>query len=200
MTVSVITPTVPGREHMLNRCRRIVSDQDYPEIEHIIVPTRGSIGMKLNAGIEMASGDIIVRFDDDDLYASDYISRCVDKLKSGTGMTGVCKFHLYNPNTGQLWLYDYNGSLPYIAGSGSAFWRKEWAKNRYPDSSMGEDGRFCMGMSCDVEAIDYVHGMVAVLHGRNTASHLNTHTYKKITSPGEREVILNGLVKNYITP
>ena len=46
--VSVITPTVAGREQFLKRCITQFNEQDYPNIEQIIIKGDGKIGEKLN--------------------------------------------------------------------------------------------------------------------------------------------------------
>lgn len=38
--VSIVTPTFPGREQLLKRCLRSVRDQDWPQIQHVVVSDR----------------------------------------------------------------------------------------------------------------------------------------------------------------
>jgi glycosyltransferase involved in cell wall biosynthesis len=189
MKVSIITPTTESRAWFLTRCKQIVSQQDYPDLEHIIVHGAHSIGAKLNEGIDRATGDIIVRFDDDDLYADDYITRAVSFLtgKPGCNLTGLSKFYLYNPYTGGMWWYDYKGSMPYVAGSGMTFYKSVWQDNKFPDKSIGEDAEFNM----KIRGV-YPHGydgMVAIIHGANTDSHSNLHTFQKVVPPVSNELI-----------
>ena len=101
--VSCISPTTPERhlfhEIALYRC---FSAQTHPDLELIVVDTGATpspfftsptfrdarvtylyqeahqtIGEKRNLAIQHATGDIICHFDDDDLYAPEYISRMV---------------------------------------------------------------------------------------------------------------------------
>ena len=46
------------------------------------VPVAWSLGLKRNVAIELAAGEIIAHFDDDDLYATDYLSFMHERLST----------------------------------------------------------------------------------------------------------------------
>lgn len=202
--VSVIMPTKPTRQ--LSRPIHQYWEQDYPNKELIVISDRwagrvlddldivsknteweagpfSSIGAKRNYGCQMAKGEIIVMCDDDDYFASDYISKAVDHLiKSKADMTGLREAYFYRPYQvyeGHLgikiqpamWLYSYPaGSQPYVIGSGACFWKRVWERNKYPDISTGEDALFCANAG-KISPHDYKEGAVFMIHGDNTASH-----------------------------
>lgn len=102
MRVTIITPTY-NSEKYLNDCIQSVADQDYPDIEHIVIDgksTDGTVNIikqhsssiarwiseadrgmydAINKGMAMATGDIIGILNSDDMLASkDVVSTIVD--------------------------------------------------------------------------------------------------------------------------
>lgn len=185
--ITIITPTLPDRSGLLDRCISFVRQQRDKcnfEIEHIILSdTHRSIGQKLNAGVMEAAGDIIVRFDDDDIYRPEYVKTAVSVLtSSGADIAGVKTAYMYRAGDGRMWFYDYRGSQPYVMGSGSCFWRHRAILNPYPNSSYGEDALFCAGIGRVAYIPDCAKLMLISLHDKNTASGDNLHTIPEVSS------------------
>lgn len=110
-SVSVILPVL-DEAAQLGRCLRSVARQSYPAVIEIVVADGGSSdesrslaasfpGVRvvdnprrirpagLNAAIEAAKGDVIVRVDSRTALAPDYVERCVVALeKSGAAIVG----------------------------------------------------------------------------------------------------------------
>src|SRR5437763_904922 len=104
--ISVIIPTYNREPYLLeaincfleqnynNKELLILDDSDLPSekiqflsqqhtaIRYIYQKERLTIGEKLNKLIELAQGSIIARFDDDDLYAPEYLSSMINQLKT----------------------------------------------------------------------------------------------------------------------
>jgi glycosyltransferase involved in cell wall biosynthesis len=103
------------RVDRIDECRRIVSSQDYPNLETIIVlnndafdeasvrnafadvpslqilrlPAARNLGSCVNLGVANATGSYIAKMDDDDFYGPSYISDLVlSALESGADITG----------------------------------------------------------------------------------------------------------------
>jgi len=53
----------------------------YNELVHVRFNQEFSVGLKRNIGLHLASGDVIVNFDDDDLYAPEYVETMVGHLQ-----------------------------------------------------------------------------------------------------------------------
>src|SRR5262245_51970448 len=68
---------------------------DDPRIRYIRETRRRSVGVKRNACVEAARGDIIVHWDDDDWYARDRISRQVRALESTGAEVCGCEALLF---------------------------------------------------------------------------------------------------------
>lgn len=176
--VSIITPTTKSRESYLKELKRCVKGQTYGNVEHIIVHDEtASIGAKRNIACNQARGEIIVHFDDDDLYASDYISKCVEQLQTcdTTGLSSA-----YFTDGVKAWVYEYRGKQPYICGSGMAFWKRIWERNKFKDISNGEDTMFCANAGYIIPH-GYIDGFIARIHSKSTASHKAVPSMKEIS-------------------
>lgn len=144
------------------------------------MPKNTSIGAKRNRGNYLASdGSIIVHFDSDDLYAPNYITKCVNHLlDTGADATGLSSLYFFQrPDV--AWEYSYSGGQPYVVGSGMCYWRKTWERNPFRDISEGEDAHFCANAG-RVIPHNYKEGMIAMIHNQNTASHKQLRHMKMI--------------------
>lgn len=167
-TVTIITPYTADRLPMMQRLAEMVKCQDYP-VRWQACDHKGTIGAKLNWCIEQTDADIIIRMDSDDCYAPDWVSRSVAALGVGN-CTGLSKAYFKSPD--QWYLYNHGeNKQPYVCGATMCFYRSAWENNRFPDTSHGEDLIF--QTKCIVRPHDYIDGFTAMLHGGNTASHLN---------------------------
>lgn len=168
MKVSIICPT--NRPYNIPRVTEMYHRQNYMDIELIVVQDGNTIGEKRNIACSEAKGDIIVHFDDDDFYSGDYVSKCVEVIKSGADVTGLNKAYFVSLGQHRAWVYD-SGSDMYVIGSGMAYKRSIWANNRFAETSQGEDRLFLR--SCGViKPHGYMGGFAATIHSRNTCSHL----------------------------
>lgn len=177
--VAVVIPTTQNREYFNQRIQDIYHYQDYENKQCIMIFGDGSIGSKLNSGIRSCSADIIVRFDSDDLYAPDYITKCVDALHEAD-TTGLNAAFFYRKNPSTAWLWEYGLKSPYVIGSGMAFWKRIWHKNQFDDISHGEDRHF-MRAAGKVAPHGYIQGFLASIHDDNTASHLSINLMKQVS-------------------
>jgi len=103
MNISLITPTHQQRETHLRRLYQVFKAQTYPQVELLILddspepsafyaaladdkvhyvhsPEPLTLGQKRNYLAEIAMGDIIMHFDDDDYYAPNYVERMLTHL------------------------------------------------------------------------------------------------------------------------
>jgi glycosyltransferase involved in cell wall biosynthesis len=98
--ISVIIPSVPGRETILSRAVASVDNQRYLNIEKIIVKDKSlSATEARNKGIRVATGDLIAFLDDDDEWHKDKIYTQVmvmDKYPDCSLVTCYSKDNRYN--------------------------------------------------------------------------------------------------------
>lgn len=179
LKVSIITPTTADRAEFNERIKRIAKAQDYPNIEHILCYDNGSIGTKRNRLCDEAKGDIIVMFDSDDFYSTDFIYRSYQHLVSTKAdVVGLSCAYFYQPHT-KMWRYDYIGVQKYVIGSGMMFYKSVWERNPFPDKNIAEDAGF-LANAGRIIPHNYTNGFIAMIHGNNTASHHQTPYMKRI--------------------
>ncbi len=127
--VSIITPTY-NREKFLRNAYENFARQDYPSVEWLVLddspkPSRYlskvkdprvryfhsakklSIGEKRNRLISKSDGTIIAHFDDDDFYATDYLSTMVGHMKAKRlDFVKLSGWYLYSVNQKILGFWD----------------------------------------------------------------------------------------------
>lgn len=160
--VSCLMPTY-GRRHFVTQAVRYFLTQDYPATELIVVDDgpqpvddllqgdnrlryvrldrRVTIGAKRNLACQMAAGDLLIQWDDDDWYGPSRIRLQVADLLSGVAdVTFLPQAWLLDLHTSQYWRNDD----PIIgAGATFAFTSDAWQRaGGYGDSSAGEDWEF----------------------------------------------------------
>lgn len=192
--VSIIVPTQSSRSKYYNNLLLMFKDQDYENKELIPVYGEGTIGEKLNTGCASATGDIILRWDDDDLYARNWTTKSVEALiASGAPVTGLDRAYFCNyvPQAMISDIYShYNGGAPVVCGATMAFWKSTWERCKFREQSRGEDGLFCTDAGGAIPH-SYSEGFIAILHGGNTCSHENMIYMRKLPEE-EKRILLSG--------
>ncbi|MGM0593962.1 MAG: glycosyltransferase [Pseudomonadota bacterium] len=190
--VSCIMPTY-NRRRFLPRAIRLFLGQSYPNRELIIIddgeeeigdlipsdkrirylrlPERRTTGAKRNTACEMARGDIIVHWDDDDWMSPRWLQLQVDTLRTQqVDICGLSQLYFYAPQQRRAWLYRYDGARPWLAGGTLCYWRSFWQQNRFPDISVGEDNAFVWsGQPKSLTSHSHREDYIATVHGRNTS-------------------------------
>ncbi len=190
--VSCIMPTANRRKYIPFAIKHFLA-QDYPNAELIIVDDgsdscadlvpdvgnirylystpMGSVGLKRNHACEVANGEIILHWDDDDWYAHDWISRQVDALlKTGADMTGLNRVVFFSPALNKKWIYeDHDTEKPWLCGATLAYPKSFWQQHPFIDVHVGEDYDFVWNTGARIQAHDYFEGFIALLHDHNTS-------------------------------
>lgn len=171
LSVSIITPTMAGREPYLERLRRNVAAQDYSgPMEHIVLPGTGLVGEKRNMACEMATGDIIVCMDDDDQYGRTWVSESVRALvKHCADITGLGDMWFQNEATGEYYRYTYPERDMVVGGGTMCFWRAIWKRTRFRDVWCGEDTFFQLDSGATVFKHQHSDLFLATIHDGNTS-------------------------------
>ncbi|HET9442832.1 MAG TPA: glycosyltransferase, partial [Acidimicrobiales bacterium] len=151
-----------GRRRFVAQAVRYFLAQDFPDRELVVVddgpdpvadllPTgdavrylrverRMTIGAKRNLACSLASGDVLIQWDDDDWYGPDRIRLQVDDLLAGRAdITFLPQAWILDLRTTEFWCTDQ----PVGAGATFAFTREMWSRTEgYEDASAGEDWGF----------------------------------------------------------
>lgn len=127
------------------------------------------IGDKRNRGCELARGEVIAHYDDDDFSApgrlADQLQRLADTGKAVTG------FNSMRFTDGSRW-WLYRGSPDYIVGTSLCYRKEWWMKSRFLPVQLGEDNDFGekargAGQAVSVDARDL---MYATIHAGNSSA------------------------------
>jgi glycosyltransferase involved in cell wall biosynthesis/GT2 family glycosyltransferase len=192
--VSCIMPT-NDRRRFVPLAIRYFLRQDYPNAELVIVDDgtdavadlvpkhpavryhrldgRRVLGAKRNLACELAAGEIIAHWDDDDWSAPGRLSTQVEALEaSGAVLSGMNSLPFYDPAGRRAWRYEWPQSRrPWAAGTSLCYRRSLWERSPFAEVAAGEDARFVWRSA--VTSIADVSGsncLVALVHDRNTVA------------------------------
>ena len=145
-----------------------------PRIRYVALDEKLVLGDKRNRACELARGEILVHWDDDDWHAPSRLSYQVGELeRHGAAICGTGKILYFEPSTRRSWLYEYPTSRrPWISG---LCYRKElWRGTRFTRVQAGEDTRFVWNPRIGSPLVLPDHRFfVGVVHDSNT-SHKRT--------------------------
>jgi O-antigen biosynthesis protein len=189
--VTCIMPTA-DRRFFAGRAIEYFRRQDYPAKELLIIDDgadrvadlaeaagvryhrlerRIILGAKRNLACDLAQGEIIAHFDDDDWYAPGRLSTQVGRLlQSGADLSGVRSLPFYDGRSGKAWRYNWPGGRRiWAAGSSLCYAKDLWAQSPFPDVATGEDSRFVWsGAVRSMSDVSDADSIVAIIHRRNT--------------------------------
>ena len=190
--VSCIMPTADRREFVPQAIRNFLA-QDYEPRELIVlddgrdsvadlIPSHGAIrylrldrkstiGAKRNMACELARGEVIAHWDDDDWMAPTWLSSQVKALRSqGADICGLDKVFFYAPDARRAWQYVYDGRTPWVCGGTLCYLREFWRGAPFADIDVGEDNAFVWSVrSKRIVTNPDQHLYVARVHARNTS-------------------------------
>ena len=192
--VSCVMPT-HDRRGFVPLAIRYFLRQDYPDAELVIVndgtdavadlvpqhpavryhrlDERRVLGAKRNLACELAAGEIIAHWDDDDWSAPGRLSTQVEALEaSGAVLSGMNSLRFYDPAGRRAWRYQWPQSRrPWAAGTSLCYRRSLWERTPFAEVAAGEDARFVWRSA--VTSVADVSGsdcLVALVHDRNTVA------------------------------
>jgi len=96
------------------------------------------LGEKQNLGCELAAGEVVCHWDDDDWSASSRIAEHVKALiHSRKSVTGYHSIMFYDEIQHRAWRYQ--GPLDWVVGSSLCYLKSYWEDNPFPCMSVGQD-------------------------------------------------------------
>ena len=143
-------------------------------VRYVALPegTKLPIGAKRNRLNELAKGEIVVCWDDDDYYPPERVQKAVYKLRSYKGKTvqvvGSSKLHLYFSDRDEIWtIGPYNAN--HCTNGTMAYWRTYFGPNRYDDTAeKAEEKKFMQGFTVPVGQLTSEETMLVICHAHNT--------------------------------
>lgn len=190
--VSCIMPTADRRDFVPQAIRNFLA-QDYgprelivlddgrdsvadliPEheaIHYMRLDRKLTLGAKRNIACEMARGELIAHWDDDDWMAPGWLSSQVKALLGqGADICGLDKVFFYAPEGRRAWQYVYDGRSPWVCGGTLCYRREFWRGAPFADINVGEDNAFVWAPQHKRIVVNPdQHLYVARVHARNTS-------------------------------
>lgn len=156
--LSILIPTIPGREQKLNRLLRVLDRQVLlrPDVELIVLRDnkKMTIGEKRNKLLWLASGQYVAFVDDDDQVTPDYVPALCNAIASdrpdvvcftvtvrGYGPTKPCHYHPTFPHSETK--NEYKRKPNHLMA-----WRRDLARRvPFPEINAGEDTQWANKMA-----------------------------------------------------
>jgi glycosyltransferase involved in cell wall biosynthesis len=152
---------------------------DDPRIRYVPIEPGLSIGAKRNRACELARGEIIAQWDDDDWYAPQRLTAQVAPILVGQAdMTGLEAGVLFDLEAWRFWrctpALHRRLFIGDVHGGTLVFRRDVWGRlARYPDRSLAEDGLFlrqALARGAQLSKLPNEGLFVYVRHGNNAWS------------------------------
>jgi predicted O-methyltransferase YrrM len=143
---------------------------DHSTIRYERLSAKVTLGAKLNIGCEMARGEVIAHFDDDDWYAPWRLTYQIEALtRTGADVCGINQLLYYDLRDGRAYDYRYpGGQRVWLLGSDLVYRRGYWRKRQFADINVGMDGLFCWSAAPDrIVALEEREFAVHMIHGTN---------------------------------
>jgi len=156
-------------------------------IRYVRLNQRQTIGAKHNLACELAQGEIIVHWDDDDWMAHWRLSYQAQKLlrNSPSTLCGLSHLLFYDPHSNRAWKYVYQaGGRPWVSGATFCYFKSFWKQHRFPDMNEGGDTVFVWELKdANVVPLQDHTFYVATVHPANTSrKHTESHGWHPFPS------------------
>jgi len=107
-------------------------------IRYVHLDTRLVLGAKQNLGCNLALGEVICHWDDDDWSSPSRMEQQVEALlRSRKSVTGYHSMMFYDEIRRRVW--HYQGPLDWVVGSSLCYLKSYWADDPFPSISVGQD-------------------------------------------------------------
>lgn len=152
---------------------------------------RMKIGDKRNKCCELAKGDIICHFDDDDWSDPNRIERQVNTLKeSGKPVTGYSSIYYWDVVHKRASIFKA-AVYGYVCGGSLCYLKSWWEGNRFPSVQSREDNPVVYANLVNISPIEAPEMYVARAHDSNTGGD-KSHT----GSPADSALLPTGFWEN----
>jgi glycosyltransferase involved in cell wall biosynthesis len=155
LLLSILTPTIPGREKQLAALQSKIAAQDAGyHVEHLSLcdnRTR-TIGGKRQSLVDIARGEYIAFVDDDDDISDDYVASLLEAIESGADVITFRQRAIYNGLESEVHFGLNNRDMPFQPGGITlrAPWHVcAWKRSvvdgcQFLECSYGEDLAWCL--------------------------------------------------------
>ncbi|AHG19664.2 glycosyl transferase family 2 [Chania multitudinisentens RB-25] len=140
-----------------------------PNVRYLHIEKRLALGEKRNMLNDMARGEYIICFDDDDYYAPDKISyQVAQMLNSNALFSGCDQIYIWYSHLDKVYLTHPFGKRHALNGT-FGYHRNLLKKSRYENgATMGEEAVFLKGFTLPVLQVDPRRSILCISHSNNT--------------------------------
>ena len=143
------------------------------QVRYVRTDRKSTMGAKHNLACELARGEVIVHWDDDDWMADWRLSYQLHTLlaHSVNTLCGLKRLYFYDPAAERAWEYIYSvDERPWVSGGTFCYRREFWEAHRFPEMNEGADTVFVWGLR-DVEISAHIRHdfYIGVVHAANTS-------------------------------
>ena len=158
------------------------------------------LGEKRNRACELAGGEWIAHWDDDDWQASHRLGYEIGELERHGAELGGAGRQLYADfGRRNAWLYSYPPARRrWVGGSTLCYRRDLWERIRFEPIQQGEDTRFVWAAQAPAPlALDDHAFQVALLHPGNTSRKVTSGSYWQPFAMQQVDLLLGGDAEFY---
>lgn len=147
----------------------MMSDPATPNVRYIHSPERLVLGQKRNMLNELATGEYIICFDDDDYYAPNKISHQVAEMQVNNALfSGSDQIYIWYSHLDKIYLTHPFGAHHALNGT-FGYHRNLLTNHRYDDDACrAEEDGFLKGFTTPVQQIDPKQAILCISHSSNT--------------------------------
>ena len=144
---------------------------DDPRVRYVAHDRRVTLGAKRNIACELARGDVIVHWDDDDWAAPHRLRYQLEELQgAGADVSGSARLLYLDPAARASWLFTYpRDRRPWLAGNTLCYTADAWRRAPFTEITIGEDARFVAAAGRRVHATGDHRFLVGIVHPSNTS-------------------------------
>ena len=140
-----------------------------PGMRYVRLAQRTVLGTKRNIAAEIATGELLAHWDDDDWSHPERLARQVAALHDSVDVCGLNDMLWWEPSSQRAWRYRYPGCRPWVAGNTFAYHKDAWRRSPFPAQSVGEDTAFLWGSGrFSIRPLNDLSLVVGTIHGRNS--------------------------------
>lgn len=157
-----------------------------PRIRYFRDDARRILGDKRNRLCDLARGEVIVHWDDDDWHAPDRLARQLAAIEAnGADIVGLSQVVFLADDGARAWDYRWGGRQRWVYGASLAYRRDYWLRRRFPAIPSGEDTRFVLdARDANIHVMTDADWLVARVHGGNTSPKRTRGGYWTERPPG----------------
>src|SRR4030095_10326370 len=145
---------------------------DHPFIHYHHLTQKITLGAKLNMACQLAKGEIIVNWDDDDWYSPNRLTYQVTAMQDpATYICGINRLLYYDVRKKAAFEYVYpENQRPWLLGSSLCYKKEFWNRNPFADINVGRDGLCVWKTTADhIHVLPDITFAVHMIHESNVS-------------------------------